>query len=40
MEYGQRGLPLISPTILTKRLNDLADAEIILKKENRWPTRL
>jgi len=29
----QRGLCLISPTILTKRLNDLADAEIILRKK-------
>ncbi|MBT3045741.1 MAG: transcriptional regulator [gamma proteobacterium symbiont of Ctena orbiculata] len=28
----QRGLCLISPTILTKRLNDLADAELILRK--------
>lgn len=29
----QRGLPLMSPTILTKRLNELADAEIILRKK-------
>jgi len=29
----QRGLTFISPTILTKRLNDLADAEIILRKK-------
>ena len=29
----QRGLTLISPTILTKRLNELADAELILKKK-------
>lgn len=28
----QRGLCLMSPTILTKRLNDLADAEIILRR--------
>ena len=28
----QRGLGSISPTILTKRLNDLADAELILRK--------
>ncbi|MCB1960210.1 MAG: helix-turn-helix transcriptional regulator [Rhodocyclaceae bacterium] len=29
----QRGLSLISPTILTKRLNELADAEIILRRK-------
>ena len=29
----QRGLSLISPTILTKRLNELCDAELILKKK-------
>lgn len=29
----QRGLSLISPSILTKRLNELADAELILKKK-------
>jgi len=29
----QRGLSLISPTILTKRLNDLADAGIVLRKK-------
>lgn len=29
----QRGLTLISPTILTKRLNELADCEIILRKK-------
>lgn len=29
----QRGLILISPTILTKRLNDLAAAELILRKK-------
>jgi DNA-binding HxlR family transcriptional regulator len=29
----QRGLSLISPTILTKRLNDLAAAELILRKK-------
>lgn len=29
----QRGLSLISPTILTKRLNELADAELILRKK-------
>lgn len=29
----QRGLTLISPTILTKRLNELAAAELILKKK-------
>jgi len=29
----QRGLSLISPTILTKRLNDLADTELILRKK-------
>jgi DNA-binding HxlR family transcriptional regulator len=29
----QRGLSLISPTILTKRLNDLASAEIIIRKK-------
>ncbi|MBD3655036.1 MULTISPECIES: winged helix-turn-helix transcriptional regulator [Marinobacter] len=29
----QRGLPLISPSILTKRLNELADAELILRKK-------
>lgn len=29
----QRGLPLISPTILTKRLNELADAELILRRK-------
>lgn len=29
----QRGLPLMSPTILTKRLNELADAEIIVRKK-------
>lgn len=29
----QRGLCLISPTILAKRLNDLADAEIILRRK-------
>lgn len=28
----QRGLSLISPTVLTKRLNDLAGAELILRK--------
>ena len=28
----QRGLCLISPTILTKRLNDLASAELVLRK--------
>lgn len=28
----QRGLSLISPTMLTKRLNELADAELILRK--------
>lgn len=29
----QRGLSLISPTILTKRLQDLADAELIIRKK-------
>ena len=29
----QRGLSSISPTILTKRLNDLADTELILRKK-------
>lgn len=29
----QRGLSLISPTVLTKRLNELADSEIILRKK-------
>ncbi len=29
----QRGLSLISPSILTKRLNDLADAGIIIRKK-------
>lgn len=29
----QRGLCLISPTILTKRLNDLANAELVLRKK-------
>ncbi|MFV8783639.1 winged helix-turn-helix transcriptional regulator [Microbulbifer sp. SA54] len=29
----QRGLPLISPTILTKRLKELYDAELILRKK-------
>ena len=29
----QRGLSLISPTILTKRLNELVDCEIILRKK-------
>ncbi|MFC1665318.1 winged helix-turn-helix transcriptional regulator [Pseudomonadota bacterium] len=29
----QRGLSLISPTILTKRLNELANAELILRKK-------
>ncbi|MBR9885175.1 MAG: transcriptional regulator [Oceanospirillales bacterium] len=29
----QRGLSLISPTILTKRLNELADAELVLRKK-------
>lgn len=29
----QRGLNLISPTILTKRLNDLADAGVIIRKK-------
>ena len=29
----QRGLRLISPTILTKRLNELAEAEIIIRKK-------
>ena len=29
----QRGLNLISPTILTKRLNDLSDAGVILRKK-------
>ncbi|WP_196140822.1 helix-turn-helix domain-containing protein [Aliikangiella sp. G2MR2-5] len=29
----QRGLPLISPTILTKRLKELTDAEIIVRKK-------
>ena len=29
----QRGLSLISPTVLTKRLNDLADTELILRKK-------
>jgi len=29
----QRGLTLISPTILTKRLNELVDCEIILRKK-------
>ena len=29
----QRGLSLISPTILTKRLNDLAEAGVILRKK-------
>ncbi len=29
----QRGLSLISPTILTKRLNELADAGIIIRKK-------
>ncbi len=29
----QRGLSLISPTVLTKRLKDLADAELILRKK-------
>lgn len=29
----QRGLSLISPTVLTKRLNDLANAELILRKK-------
>lgn len=29
----QRGLPLISPTVLTKRLNDLVAAEIIIRKK-------
>ena len=30
----QRGLSLISPTILTKRLNDLAGAELIIRKKS------
>lgn len=29
----QRGLSLISPTVLTKRLNDLANAELILRRK-------
>lgn len=29
----QRGLSLISPTILTKRLNDLTSAELVLRKK-------
>ncbi|MCP4391279.1 MAG: helix-turn-helix transcriptional regulator [Gammaproteobacteria bacterium] len=29
----QRGLSLISPTVLTKRLNDLANTELILRKK-------
>ena len=29
----QRGLSLISPTVLTKRLNELADAELIIRKK-------
>lgn len=29
----QRGLTLISPTILTKRLNDLAHAELVVRKK-------
>jgi len=29
----QRGLSLISPTVLTKRLNELADAELIVRKK-------
>ncbi len=29
----QRGLSLISPTVLTKRLKELADAELILRKK-------
>ena len=29
----QRGLSLISPTILTKRLTDLADAGVIIRKK-------
>ena len=29
----QRGLNLISPTILTKRLNDLTDAGVVLRKK-------
>ncbi|WP_166263514.1 winged helix-turn-helix transcriptional regulator [Marinobacter caseinilyticus] len=29
----QRGLALISPTVLTKRLNELADAELILRRK-------
>jgi DNA-binding HxlR family transcriptional regulator len=29
----QRGLSLISPTVLSKRLNELADAELILRKK-------
>lgn len=29
----QRGLGLISPTLLTKRLNDLADAGVVIKKK-------
>ncbi|WGL16968.1 helix-turn-helix domain-containing protein [Microbulbifer bruguierae] len=29
----QRGLPLISPTILTKRLKELSDAELVLRKK-------
>lgn len=29
----QRGLSLISPSILTKRLNDLADATVLVKKK-------
>lgn len=29
----QRGLTLISPTMLTKRLNELSDAELILRKK-------
>ena len=29
----QRGLSLISPTILTKRLNDLAESGLVIKKK-------
>ncbi len=29
----QRGLSLISPTVLTKRLNDLCDAELVLRRK-------
>ncbi|HXK56127.1 MAG: helix-turn-helix transcriptional regulator [Gammaproteobacteria bacterium] len=29
----QRGVPLISPTMLTKRLKELADAELIIRKK-------